>query len=111
MAKRGRPAKAKTTETVSVMEQNDYVKLRKQFEQEQQVQIESLYKDLAKVKYQLNSALSRVGNIDSCENLGEAAFKAGLAYGPLDEANDRLEEILESIFSENDLDHWDDVNN
>jgi hypothetical protein len=111
MAKRGRPAKAKTTETVSVMEQNDYVKLRKQFEQEQQVQIESLYKDLAKVKNQIDLALTHVSLMDNCETVGEAAFKAGRAFGPLDEANDRLEEILESIFSENDLDHWDDVNN
>ena len=105
MAKRGRPTKAKTVAAVV-----DYAKLLKQFEQEQQLQLETFYKDLAKVKHQVDIALRHVRFIDECENLSQAAFKGGRAYGPLDEANDRLEEILEDIFGKTDLDHWDDNN-
>jgi serine protease inhibitor len=104
---RGRKPKIQTVSTEVTTA--DYEKALKQLEQEQKLQLDDLYKDLAKVKYELNSALSRVGNIDSCETLGEAAFKAGRAYGPLDEANDKLEEILERLYNNNNLDHWDDV--
>ena len=108
MAKRGRPAKAKTTEAI-VPAVVDHAKLLKQFEQEQRVQLETLYKDLAKIKQKVDYALTHIGFMDDAENLSQAAFKAGRAFGPLDEANDKLEEILETIYAETDLDHWDDV--
>ena len=106
MAKRGRKPKE---ELVVAIPQVDHAKLLKQYKEEQKVQLEHLYKDLAKVKYQVDRALTHVGLMDNCETIGEAAFKAGRAFGPLDEANDRLEEILNDMFDNNDLDHWDDV--
>jgi hypothetical protein len=89
----------------------DHAKLLKQFEQEQRVQLETLYKDLAKIKHQVYLALIQIGFMDETENLSQAAFRAGRAFGPLNEANDKLEEVLENIYENNDLDHWDDVNN
>ena len=108
MAKRGRPAKAKTVEpTVAV--KVDHAKLLKQFEEEQRLQLESFYKDLARVKQKVDLALTQIGFMDECDNLSQAAFKAGRAYGPLDQANDQLEEMLEKIYGETDFDHWDDI--
>jgi hypothetical protein len=112
MAKRGRPAKTKTVEpTVAV--KVDHAKLLKQFEQEQQVQLEKLYKELAKIKQKVDLALGHVGFIDSAENLSQAAFKAGRAYGPLNQANDELEEILDDMYNYNydNLAHWNDITN
>ena len=108
MAQRGRPKK-KEVNAIIASPAIDHAKLLKQFEQEQQVQLENFYKDLAKIKHKVDLALTQVGFIDDCENLSQAAFKAGRAFGPLDEANDRLEDMLEEIFSGNDFDHWDDV--
>lgn len=72
----------------------------------------ALYKDLAKIKDLLNTALRHVGFIDEVETLSEAAFKAGRAYGPLDEANDKVESMLESLYENGDFnfDHWEDIN-
>jgi hypothetical protein len=103
---RGRKPKV-TTEAVTV----DHAKLLKQFEQEQQVQLEKLYKDLAKIKHLVDTGLTHVGLMDNCDTLGEAAFKAGRAFSPLDDANDQLEEMLEVIYGNNDFDHWDDIIN
>lgn len=108
MAKRGRKPKT-TVDVISV--KVDHAKLLKQFEEEQRLQTEALYKDLAKLKYQVDEALSKVGHIDDSETVADAAFKAGRAYGFLDEANDRLEEMLEHIFESHDFDHWDDIVN
>jgi predicted transcriptional regulator len=106
MARRGRPKKELTV-AVKV----DHAKLLKQSEQEQKVQMESLYKDLAKIKHQVDLALTQIGFMDSAENLSEAAFKAGRAYCPLDKANDKLEQLLEYMYAETDFDHWEDVAN
>lgn len=72
---------------------------------------EVLYKDLAKIKDLLSSALRHVGFIDEVETIAEAAFKAGRAYGPLDQANDKVEEMLTSLYEHEDFnfDHWDDI--
>lgn len=102
---RGRKPKV-TTETVKV----DHAKLLKQLEETQKLQLESLYKDLATVKHEVDLALTQIGFMDECDNVSQASFRAGRAYGPLDKANDKLEEILESIYGESDLDHWDDIN-
>lgn len=107
MAKRGRKPKIQTEPCSPI----DHAKLLKQFEQEQRVQLETFYKDLSKLKASIDTALTHIGFIDSSENLAEAAFKAGRAYGPLDEANDKLEEILDEIYSNNDFDHYDDILN
>ena len=108
MAKRGRPAKAKTVEpTVPAIV--NHAKLLKQFEQEQQVQLETFYKDLSKIKSKISTALNYVGFMDECETIAQSIFKAGRAFGPLDEANDMLEEVLENIYAKTDLDHWDDI--
>jgi hypothetical protein len=105
---RGRKPKIKE-QAVVACPPIDYAKLLKQFEEEQRLQLESLYKDLAKIKYKVDLALTHVGQIDGVDSLAEASFKAGRAYGPLDESNDRLEEILNDIFEKNDVDHWDDI--
>ena len=109
MAQRGRPKKQKQELTV-IRPEVDYEKLLKQREQEQDIQLGALYKELAKIKQKLDLALNHVGRMDDCESLSHAAFRAGRAYGPLDEANDKLEEILEDIYGKNDVDHWDDIN-
>jgi hypothetical protein len=72
-------------------------------------EIEALYKDLANVKHAIDIALTKIGFIDSCETLSEAAFKAGRAYGPLDQANDKLAEMLSNLYDSYDLEHWDDI--
>ena len=77
----------------------DDAKLLKQYEQEQKVQLEEYYKELAKIKYKVDHALTHIGFIDSCETVAEAGFKAGRAFGPLDEANDRLKEMFYFLFS------------
>lgn len=109
MAKRGRPKKSTTELTVPV--KVDHAKLLKQFEQEQRIQLETMYKDLAVIRQKVDYALTQIGFMDNCETLGEAAFKAGRAYGPLDEANDKIQEILDDIYDGNDLDHWEDIVN
>ena len=110
MAQRGRPKKQKEETTVAV--KIDHAKLLKQVEQEQKVQLKTFYKDLAKIKRALDLGLTHIGFIDSCDNLAEAAFKAGRAFNPLDKANDKLAEILGDMYNSNlDLDHWDDITN
>lgn len=106
MAKRGRKPKQELVVAVPTV---DHAKLLKQFEQEQRVQLETFYKELAKVKYQLDLALTHVSLMDNCETVGEAAFKAGRAYGPLNEANDKLEEMLDEMYGNNDFDHYEDI--
>lgn len=107
MAKRGR--KPKEENAIIASPAIDHAKLLKQFEQEQQVQLEAFYKDLAIIKHKVDLALTKVGFIDDCSSIAEAAFKAGRAFGPLDEANDKLEEMLENLFENNDFEHWDDI--
>ena len=106
MARRGRPKKS---EELTVATPVDHAKLLKQFEQEQKVQLETLYKDLAVIRKKVDLALTKIGFIDEAESLSQAAFKAGRAYGPLDEANDKLEEMLDGIYDNNDFDHYDDI--
>jgi hypothetical protein len=106
MAKRGRPRKS---EELTIATPVDHAKLLKQFEQEQKVQLETLYKDLAVIRKKVDLALTKIGFIDEAESLSQAAFKAGRAYGPLDEANDKLEEMLDGIYDNNDFDHYDDI--
>jgi len=107
MAKRGRPKKSTTEPTVSV--KVDHAKLLKQFEEEQRIQLEALYKQLSIIKRNVDRALTQVGFLNDAQNLAEAAFKAGRAYGPLDQANDDLEEILNKMYEDNDLEDWDDI--
>jgi hypothetical protein len=87
----------------------DRSKVLKEFEEMQRLQLESLYKELAVIKHLVQTSLNQVGFMDEVESVAQAAFKAGRAYGPLDEANDKIEEILERIYGDTDLDHWDDV--
>lgn len=112
MAKKGRPKKSTTSDLIVATKVTaaNYEKVLKQREQEEQLQLETFYKDLSKIKQKVDYALTHIGFMDDAENLSQAAFKAGRAFGPLDEANDMLEEILEDIFGKTDLDHWDDIN-
>jgi hypothetical protein len=104
---RGRKPKIKTEDVIPV--KVDHAKQLKQFEQEHQVQLERLYKDLAQVKSLVNEGLTRVGFMDEAETIADAAFRAGRIYGYLDKANDKLEEILDGIYGNNDFDHYDDI--
>ena len=101
---RGRKPKEPTVTTPV-----DHAKLLKQFEEEQRIQLEAFYKKLAIIKRNVDSALTQVGFMDDAQNLAEAAFKAGRAYGPLDKANDDLEEMLNDMFDNNDFDNWYDI--
>jgi hypothetical protein len=49
--------------------------------------------------------------MDESETVAEAAFRAGRTYGPLSDANDKLEEVLDKMYESNDFNHWDDVLN
>ena len=109
MARRGRPKKIQTEATK--LTATDYEKLLKQRDQEEKVKVEKLYKELATIKHNVDLALTHINLIDNCDNIAEAAFKAGRAYGPLDKANDQLAEILDDIYGEADVDHWEDVIN
>jgi hypothetical protein len=108
MAQRGRPKKQKEELTV-IRPEVDYQKLLKQREQEQQVQLETLYKELANLKDKIGDALRHVALTDESETVAEAAFRAGRAYGPLSDANDKLEEVLDKMYEANDFNHWDDI--
>jgi hypothetical protein len=108
MAQRGRPKKQKEELTV-IRPEVDYQKLLKQREQEQQIQLETLYKELANLKDKIGDALRHVALMDESETVAEAAFRAGRAYGPLSDANDKLEEVLDKMYEANDFNHWDDI--
>ncbi len=107
MARRGRPKKSTTEVTVATPV--DHAKLLKQFEELQVIKTEALYKDLASIRQKVDLALTHVGNMREVDLFSEAIFKAGRAYGPLDEANDKLEEMLDNMFDTYDFDHYDDV--
>jgi len=106
MAQRGRPRK---TQELTVATPVDHAKLLKQFEEERKIQMEALYKQLALIRRNVDRALTQVGFMDDVESVSQAAFKAGRAYGPLDQANDDLEEILDTMYNNNDLDHYEDI--
>lgn len=106
---RGRKPKIKTEDVVAV--KVDHAKLLKQLELQQRLQLESLYKDLATIKNWIDSSLIQIGFMDEAENLSQAAFKAGRAYGALDKANNKLEEILDNLYNAYDLENWNDITN
>jgi hypothetical protein len=104
MAQRGRKPKVQTA-----VADLDYSKLLKENEVKHHNRIIALYKDLANIKCVVNAALREIAHIDECETLAEAAFKGGKAYVSLNAANDKLETVLDEIYTQEDLDHWDDV--
>ena len=106
MAKRGRPRKVETPNKLKEVKSE-----LKTLEVIKQEELKKLYEDLAEIKKKVDLALTHIGFIDGTESLAEAAFKGGRAYGPLDEANDKLQEMLENIYEANDFDHWDWINN
>jgi hypothetical protein len=108
MAQRGRPKKVQTVVETKLTPAY-YEKVLEQREEEQQVQLETLYKELANLKDKIGDALRHVALMDESETVAEAAFRAGRAYGPLSDANDKLEEVLDRMYENNDFDHWDDI--
>ena len=74
-------------------------------------EIEALYIDLARVKQNVDVALTKVGFMDESETVADAAFRAGRAYSYLDKANDKLEEILDNLYDTYDLENWNDITN
>jgi hypothetical protein len=74
-------------------------------------EIEALYIDLARVKQDVDEALTRIGFMDEVDSVAAAAFKAGRTYTFLDKANDKLEEILSNLYDAYDLEDWNDITN
>lgn len=72
-------------------------------------QAEILYKELAVVRHLLDKGLANISHIDSSDNLAEAAFKAGRGFDSLDQANDKLERILEDMQLSNEFEHYDEI--
>jgi hypothetical protein len=108
MAQRGRPKKIKAVVEPKLTPAY-YEKELAQRDQEQKVQLETLYKELVNLKDKIGDALRHVALTDESETVAEAAFRAGRAYGPLSDANDKLEEVLDRMYENNDFDHWDDI--
>jgi hypothetical protein len=104
MAQRGRKPKVQRTP-----EETGYAELLKETKENHLSKMRKLYEDLARIKSQMNYALGQIGSINECNTLAESAFIAGKAYVQLDGANDCLEGILDDIYSQEDLDHWEDV--
>ncbi len=102
MAKRGR--KPKTTQPISEIHQ-EFEMLQARTERATQ----KLYTDLAVLKDAINRAFNHLGTIESSDNLAEAAFKAGRAFNPIDKVNEKLEEMLDELYEDNDFDHWEDI--
>jgi len=102
-------ARGRKPKELTVATPVDHAKLLKQFEEEQRIQLEAFYKKLAKIKRLVDLSLTQIGFMDNAEKLSEAVFKAGRAYGPLDQANDKLEEMLDEIYNNTDFDNWDDI--
>ena len=102
MAKRGRPKKAKSD--------NQAKTELKMLETVRTTEQQILYKDLAKLRTSLLSALQYVSDIDTSEKIADAAFKAGRAYDHLNKASDQVEDMLENIYNTYDFDHYDDIN-
>lgn len=106
MAQRGRKPKIKT-----VITEVDYSKLLKEDQLKYETKMKSLYKKLSTIKYEINSSLYELNNISECKTLAEAAYIAGKSHVPLYTANDKLEDVLDEMYDEEDFDHWDDISN
>jgi len=106
---RGRKPK-KTTSAVVKKEVNQFAVDLKILEIARIKEIEALYIDLARVKQNVDEALTKVGFMDEVDSVADAAFRAGRVYSFLDKANDKLEEILDTLYDAYDLDHWNDIN-
>ena len=102
-------ARGRKPKELTVATKVDHAKLLKEFEQTQRIQLEKFYEKLAIIRRKVDDALTKVGFMDECESLAQAAFKAGRAYGPLDEANDEIQEMLDDIYENNDFGHYDDI--
>ena len=72
-------------------------------------ELKILYKNLAILKDLVSSSLTNLSAIDMSDTVGEAAFKAGKAYVPLNRADDKLEEMLDNLYEENEFEHYQDV--
>ena len=107
---RGRKPK-QTTPAVVKKEVNQFAVDLKVLEIARIKEIEALYIDLARVKQNVDVALTKVGFMDESESVADAAFRAGRAYSFLDKANDKLEEILDNLYDAYDLENWSDITN
>lgn len=75
------------------------------------IEQEILYKDLKGIANKVDAALSKISEMRESENFAEAMFKAGRAFNPLNEASDKLEEMVTELFIANDFDDDDDDDN
>ena len=72
-------------------------------------ELKILYKDLAILKHLVSSSLTDLSAIDMSDTVGEAAFKAGKAYVPLNRVDDKLEKMLDDLYEANQFEYYQDV--
>ena len=107
MAKRGRKPKTATVASPAI----DHAKLLKQFEQEQIVQLQTMYKSLAKIRSLVEICIEKLQDVSNASSHVEATFEAGRAYQSVTKAHDKLEQILDEMYDNNDLDYYTDIQN
>ena len=107
MAKRGRKPKNATVAAPAI----DHAKLLKQFEQEQLVQLETLYIKLAKIRNLVELGMDKLHNVDDCQSLSAVGFQAGRAFAKIAEASVKLENILDDMYDNNNFDYYSDIEN
>ena len=72
-------------------------------------ELKILYKDLAILKDLVSTTLIDLSSIDMSDTVGEAAFKAGKAYVPLNRADDKLEKMLDDLYEANEFEHYQEI--
>lgn len=76
-----------------------------------EIEQEILYKDLKAISTKIDAALMRIAEMRDSENFAEAMFKAGRAFDPLNEASDKLDDMVTDLYVNNDFDDDDDDDN
>ena len=112
MAKRGRKPKVVVptlNDAKEAIVALSSAKELKKLEQEQKLQIESLYKDLCRIKNTVDAAYSNIAFMDEAESLAAAVFNGGKAHVQLSAVMDKLEEILDNIYDNNDVEYYNDI--
>ena len=111
MAKRGRKPKTESAVVKTQLTVADYEKTLKKREEEQLVQLETMYIKLAKIRNLIENGMDKLHNVDDCESLSAVGFQAGRAFANIAEASVKLEKILDDIYDDNNFDYYSDIEN
>ena len=57
----------------------------------------------------MDAAYSNIARMDEAESLAAAVFNAGRAYVQLSAVMDKLEEMLDNIYDNNDVEYYNDI--